>query len=59
MKTNQLLRYPHLWKPFQWVLGEGRVDKKPQEIDTEKLMDPVVLPDMGIWHPSLSGEAGV
>ena len=24
-----------------------------QEIDTDKLMEPVVLPDMGIWHPSL------
>lgn len=22
-----------------------------EEIDTEKLMEPVVLPDMGIWHP--------
>ena len=24
-----------------------------QEIDTDKLMEPVVLPDMGIWHPFL------
>ena len=22
-----------------------------EDIDTEALMDPVVLPDMGIWHP--------
>lgn len=27
-----------------------------QEIDTDKLMEPVVLPDMGIWHPFLGAE---
>ncbi|CAJ1405423.1 unnamed protein product [Effrenium voratum] len=29
----------------------GGYVKGVEEIDTESLMDPVVLPDMGIWHP--------
>lgn len=29
----------------------GGYVKGVEEIDTEALMDPVVLPDMGIWHP--------
>ena len=33
--------------------GDHRCPAWRQEIDTEALMEPVVLPDMGIWHPLL------
>ena len=39
-----------------WGLSKAFKDRleacPAQDIDTEQLMDPVVLPDMGIWHPS-------